>query len=270
MWPALGIAEPGLTAVADDVFLSRRRTGGLCRAARRGCVRRELLRVAQRRRAGDRRRSVAALLRVRLAGTAAAQFLFRSGAGTPPPTPRSPSLGSIPWRITCWWASRKAGGRSCFSIRFGIERPTRCPTRWRPLAHFLAHRREGKVSPNEFFDPEWYSAQKGRADPAGPRSVRAVSGGRADRGLRALTEVRSGGLAASATWAGLPEFPPSAGSRPGTIRVRAVPVVARIAVAEVSAHAARRLAYSPAFARRAAWRSISACTAPADWPTNWS
>jgi hypothetical protein len=29
------------------------------------------------------------------------------------------------------------------------------------LAHFLAHRREGKVSPNRFFDPAWYAAQKG-------------------------------------------------------------------------------------------------------------
>jgi hypothetical protein len=29
------------------------------------------------------------------------------------------------------------------------------------LAHFLAHRREGKVSPNQYFDPAWYAAQKG-------------------------------------------------------------------------------------------------------------
>ena len=29
------------------------------------------------------------------------------------------------------------------------------------LAHFLAHRREGKVAPNAFFDPVWYSEQKG-------------------------------------------------------------------------------------------------------------
>jgi hypothetical protein len=29
------------------------------------------------------------------------------------------------------------------------------------LAHFLAHRREGKVSPNQFFDPNWYARQKG-------------------------------------------------------------------------------------------------------------
>jgi hypothetical protein len=29
------------------------------------------------------------------------------------------------------------------------------------LAHFLVHRREGKVSPNQYFDPAFYSAQKG-------------------------------------------------------------------------------------------------------------
>ena len=29
------------------------------------------------------------------------------------------------------------------------------------LAHFLAHRREGKLSPNQYFDPSWYYAQKG-------------------------------------------------------------------------------------------------------------
>ena len=29
------------------------------------------------------------------------------------------------------------------------------------LAHFLAHRREGKVSPNEYFDPAFYAAGKG-------------------------------------------------------------------------------------------------------------
>jgi hypothetical protein len=35
------------------------------------------------------------------------------------------------------------------------------PDEMSALAHFLAHRREGKVSPNEFFDPVWYSEQKG-------------------------------------------------------------------------------------------------------------
>jgi hypothetical protein len=30
------------------------------------------------------------------------------------------------------------------------------------LAHFLTHRREGLVSPNEFFDPVWYGAQRGQ------------------------------------------------------------------------------------------------------------
>jgi hypothetical protein len=29
------------------------------------------------------------------------------------------------------------------------------------LAHFLAHRREGNVSPNEYFDPVWYGARRG-------------------------------------------------------------------------------------------------------------
>ena len=29
------------------------------------------------------------------------------------------------------------------------------------LAHFLAHRREGKLSPNQYFDPVYYYAQKG-------------------------------------------------------------------------------------------------------------
>jgi hypothetical protein len=30
-----------------------------------------------------------------------------------------------------------------------------------PLAHFLTHRRQGKVSPNQFFDPDYYAAQTG-------------------------------------------------------------------------------------------------------------
>jgi hypothetical protein len=35
------------------------------------------------------------------------------------------------------------------------------PEEMAALAHFLAHRREGIVSPNEFFDPAWYMARKG-------------------------------------------------------------------------------------------------------------
>jgi hypothetical protein len=35
------------------------------------------------------------------------------------------------------------------------------------LAHFLAHRREGKVSPNQYFDPVWYAAQKGETSHPG-------------------------------------------------------------------------------------------------------
>jgi hypothetical protein len=37
------------------------------------------------------------------------------------------------------------------------------PEEMSALAHFLAHRREGKVSPNMFFDPVWYAAQRGEA-----------------------------------------------------------------------------------------------------------
>ena len=35
------------------------------------------------------------------------------------------------------------------------------------LAHFLAHRREGTVSPNEYFDPVWHAARKGEPVRAG-------------------------------------------------------------------------------------------------------
>jgi len=35
------------------------------------------------------------------------------------------------------------------------------PEELSPLAHFLAHRREGKVSPNMYFDLAWYAEQKG-------------------------------------------------------------------------------------------------------------
>jgi hypothetical protein len=35
------------------------------------------------------------------------------------------------------------------------------PEEMSSLAHFLAHRRQGKVAPNEFFDPAWYAAQRG-------------------------------------------------------------------------------------------------------------
>ena len=37
----------------------------------------------------------------------------------------------------------------------------RVPDDLAALAHFLAHRRQGKVSPNEFFDPVWYMERKG-------------------------------------------------------------------------------------------------------------
>ena len=36
-----------------------------------------------------------------------------------------------------------------------------------PLAHFLAHRRSGAVSPNEFFDPAFYAARRNETPRAG-------------------------------------------------------------------------------------------------------
>jgi hypothetical protein len=35
------------------------------------------------------------------------------------------------------------------------------PDELSPLAHFLTHRRQGKVAPNQFFDPVYYAEQKG-------------------------------------------------------------------------------------------------------------
>jgi hypothetical protein len=35
------------------------------------------------------------------------------------------------------------------------------PDEMAALAHFLSHRRQGKVAPNEYFDPNWYMEQKG-------------------------------------------------------------------------------------------------------------
>jgi hypothetical protein len=35
------------------------------------------------------------------------------------------------------------------------------PEEMAALAHFLMHRRQGGVSPNQYFDPAWYAAQKG-------------------------------------------------------------------------------------------------------------
>ena len=83
------------------------------------------------------------------------------------------------------------------------------------LAHFLAHRREGKVSPNQFFDPVYYYARKGEAIRPGrdPFARFLVAG--SDRGCLAVAEFRSDGLAPPVDGPGVAEFPAFAGSGEG-------------------------------------------------------
>ena len=276
MWPALGLPEPVLTDVADDVFLSIGDEPADYVVLRDQGLFDENYYALH---SGDVLSTGADMLRhyceFGWRENRQPNFYFDSPLVRGHQPRGRVNLVSIRWRIIYLWESWRGGGRSCFSIRSGIENTYGVPDEMSALAHFLAHRREGKVSPNEYFDPACYAARKGR-DRSGP--------GR-DPFARFLVAGLTENVSPSANFdladwrrrvdgPGVAEFPAFAGPGEGQSAgaLPAVDVSMNSSCPGVDpGHDADDISfYSPAFARRAARRSISACTAAADWPTNWS
>jgi hypothetical protein len=167
LWSALGLREPLLTGVADDVFLSigdeladyvTLRGEGLFDENYYGLN------------SGDVLSSGTNLLRHYCAFGWREQrrpnFYFDSGwyAAT---NPEVGQLGVNPL-VHFLLVGEPEGRRPIvyfdpvwYRATYGVPEETSA------LAHFLAHRRAGKVSPNEFFDPVWYGARRSEPIRAG-------------------------------------------------------------------------------------------------------
>jgi len=161
MWAALGLVEPVLTEVADDVFLS---------------IGDELADHVMLRDEGVFDENYYALHSGDVLATGVdllrhycefgwrenrqPNFYFDSGwyAAT---NPEVTELGVNP--LSHYLLVGEPEGRRpiVFFDPVWYRETYDVPEEMSALAHFLAHRRQGQVSPNEFFDPAWYMARRG-------------------------------------------------------------------------------------------------------------
>ncbi|MSP03457.1 MAG: hypothetical protein EXR07_20810 [Acetobacteraceae bacterium] len=161
MWPALGLPERRLTGIADDIFLSIGDEPADYLALRDEGLFDDNYYALH---SGDVLASGTDLLRHYCAfgwrENRQPNFYFdcRWYAAT---NPEVVQLGVNP--LAHYLLLGEAEGRRpiVFFDPVWYRAQYDVPEELAALAHFLAHRREGKVSPNEFFDPIWYAAQKG-------------------------------------------------------------------------------------------------------------
>jgi hypothetical protein len=161
MWPALGLPEPHLTDVADDVFLSIGDEPADYVVLRDQGVFDENYYALH---SGDVLASSADLLRhyceFGWRENRQPNFYFdcRWYAAT---NPEVEQLGVNPLAHYLLVGEPEGRRPIVFFDPVWYREMYDVPEESLALAHFLAHRREGKVSPNEFFDPAWYAARKG-------------------------------------------------------------------------------------------------------------
>ena len=161
MWAALGLAEPKLDDVNDDVFLSIGDEPADCVVLRDEAVFDENYYALH---SGDVLAAGTDLLRhyceFGWRERRQPNFYFDSVwyAATNPEVTR---LGVNP--LSHYLLVGEPEGRRpiVFFDPVWYRETYGVPEEVSALAHFLAHRREGAVSPNEFFDPVWYSQHKG-------------------------------------------------------------------------------------------------------------
>jgi hypothetical protein len=161
MWSALGLVEPALTEVADDVFLSIGDELADYVVLRDEGVFDENYYALH---SGDVLATGVDLLRhyceFGWRENRQPNFYFDSGwyAAT---NPEVTELGVNP--LSHYLLVGEPEGRRpiVFFDPVWYRVTYEVPEEVSALAHFLTHRRQGQVSPNEFFDPVWYMAQKG-------------------------------------------------------------------------------------------------------------
>lgn len=161
MWPALGLPEPRLTEVADDVFLSIGDEPADYVVLRDQGLFDENYYALH---SGDVLTTGVDLLRHycefgwREQRQPNFYFDCRWYAAT---NPEVTELGVNPLAHYLLVGEPEGRRPIVFFDPVWYRETYAVPEELSALAHFLAHRREGKVSPNEFFDPVWYAAQKG-------------------------------------------------------------------------------------------------------------
>jgi hypothetical protein len=161
MWAALGLPEPALTDVADDVFLSLGNELADYAVLRDQGVFDENYYALH---SGDVLATGADLLRHYCAFGWREQrqpnFYFdcRWYAAT---NPEVGELGVNPLAHYLLVGEPEGRRPIVFFDPVWYRETYAVPEEMSALAHFLEHRREGKVSPNAFFDPVWYAEQKG-------------------------------------------------------------------------------------------------------------
>jgi hypothetical protein len=161
LWPALGLPEPQLTEVADDVFLSiGDQPADYVVLHDQGLFDENYYALHS----GDVLASGADLLRHYCEFGWREQrqpnFYFDSRwyAAT---NPEVGELGVNPLAHYLLVGEPEGRRPIVFFDPVWYRETYAVPDELSPLAHFLEHRREGKVSPNQFFDPVYYAAQKG-------------------------------------------------------------------------------------------------------------
>jgi hypothetical protein len=161
MWSALGLVEPRLSDVADDVFLSIGDEPADYLALRDEGVFDENYYALH---SGDVLATGADLLRHYCEFGWREQrqpnFYFDSRwyAAT---NPEVTELGVNPLAHYLLVGEPEGRRPIVFFDPTWYRETYQVPEEMSALAHFLVHRREGKVSPNMYFDPAWYTAQKG-------------------------------------------------------------------------------------------------------------
>jgi hypothetical protein len=161
LWPALGLPEPQLTDVADDVFLSiGDQLADYAVLHDQGLFDENYYALHS----GDVLATGADLLRhyceFGWREERQPNFYFDSRwyAAT---NPEVTELGVNPLAHYLLVGEPEGRRPIVFFDPVWYRETYAVPEELSPLAHFLAHRREGKVSPNRFFDPVYYAAQKG-------------------------------------------------------------------------------------------------------------
>jgi hypothetical protein len=161
MWSALGLPEPVLTDVADDVFLSIGDELADCVVLRDQGLFDENYYALH---SGDVLATGADLLRHYCEFGWREQrqpnFYFDSRWYSAT-NPEVEELGVNPLAHYLLVGEPEGRRPIVFFDPVWYREIYTVPEEFSALAHFLARRREGKVSPNQFFDPAYYSAQKG-------------------------------------------------------------------------------------------------------------
>lgn len=161
MWPALGLPEPALTDVADDVFLSIGDEPAAYVVLRDQGIFDENYYALH---SGDVLATGVDLLRHYCEFGWREQrqpnFYFDSHwyAAT---NPEVVELGVNPLAHYLLVGEPEGRRPIVYFDPVWYRETYAVPEEMAALAHFLEHRREGKVSPNQYFDPVWYSERKG-------------------------------------------------------------------------------------------------------------